>query len=89
MTFDITNIDKIRLLKLLYQNSKPIGLGIGEYLMLKNHGEEVEKLSNLDCENAIYEFSRRKNEYYRLFDYHNGKPLKIDFIRKLVLHEVF
>ena len=82
MTFDITTIDKKKLLKALYKYSVPIGCGTAEYEWMASKGKNVELLSDDDCENALKEFNIHENEYYRLFDYHNGKPLKIDFCNK-------
>ena len=68
MKFDITNIDKERLLKVLYEFSNSCGLGIVEYEVRK--GEITESLSNSDCEILLCDFNGSINDgIFKIADY--------------------
>jgi hypothetical protein len=80
MKFDITNIDKKRLLKALYSSSRAVGLGIVEFKVKKMQGKPVDSLSDLECDNLFLEFeSSLKGGDFYIADYLNGRPLKIRF----------
>ncbi|MBP1631279.1 MAG: hypothetical protein H6Q15_2172 [Bacteroidetes bacterium] len=82
MQFDITTIDKKLLLQSLYIGSTACGLGVCEYAIRKTRGENVDTLSDEECETALLEFTTSNVGNYRIFDYHKGKPLKINFCKK-------
>lgn len=81
MRFDITNIDKVKLLKALYAYAdSTIGIGGVEFITRKAKGENVSELSDLECAIALSEFNvSTTSGNYRIFDYHNGKPMKVVF----------
>lgn len=82
MKFDITNIDKVKLLQALYKNADPnIGVGLAEYAVKLSEGEDVSNLSAIECKIALLEFKKGGIGGYRIFDYYNGKPLKVVFDR--------
>ena len=83
MEFDITNIDKVKLLKALYDYADPyIGVGGAEFITRKARGENVSELSDLECAIALSEFNESTDSGgFRIFDYHNGKPMKVVFGR--------
>ena len=84
MKFDITNIDKVKLLQTLYAYADPtVGIGGAEYITRKANGENVEVLTKDDCNIAMHDFcsNPKKSGCYQIFDYYNGKPLKIVFDR--------
>ena len=83
MEFDITNIDKAKLLKALYDYADPtFGVGYAEYITRKDRGENVSELSDLECAIALSDFNESTvSGSFRIFDYHNGKPMKVIFYR--------
>lgn len=83
MEFDITNIDKRLLVQTLFAHSAPIGLGEAEYKVRKDRGENVDGLTDEECNFMLYEFnnSHSLSESYKIADYHNGKPMKLNFYR--------
>ena len=84
MEFDITNIDKVKLLKALYAYADPSigGVASAEFFTREARGENVSELSDLDCAIALSEFNESSiRESFRIFDYHNGKPMKVVFYR--------
>lgn len=83
MEFDITNTDKVKLLKALYDYADPtIGVGGAEFITRKVRGENVSKLSDLECAIALSDFKESTDSgCFRIFDYHNGKPMKVVFYR--------
>ena len=67
MKFDITKIDKKKLLRALYEYSYPIE-------------QELDTLSDLECEYGLVEFKEMKgNGSARIFDCHNGRAMKLVF----------
>lgn len=83
MEFDITNTDKVKLLKALYDYADPyIGVGGAEFITREARGENVSELSDLECAIALSEFNESTGSGgFRIFDYHNGKPMKVIFYR--------
>ncbi len=83
MKFDITNIDKVKLLQALYDYANPAECGKSEYLSRKSNGENPSELTNYDCNLALKNFNEDKYTpgLFHIFDYYNGKPLKVDFCR--------
>lgn len=83
MKFDITNIDKVKLLKALYGYTDPtVGVGGAEFITRKARGENVSELSDLECAIALSEFNESTaSDSFKIFDYHNGKPMKVVFYR--------
>lgn len=84
MEFDITDIDKKLLIRTLLAHSSPIGLGRAEYKFRKSIGEVVDGISDLECEYLLSEFnnSTERSAGFGILDYHNGKPMKLNFYRK-------
>jgi hypothetical protein len=82
MKFDITSIDKTKLLKTVYATSMITGgVGTAEYLVREARGENVDILTDEECESILYEFNASQSfgESYRILDYHNGKPIQLVF----------
>lgn len=79
MIFDITEINKVKLLMALYENAKQTdGAAQAEVLINKDC-----HLSETDCINALNEFnSSSEIRCYRIFDYFKGKAMKTVFERK-------
>lgn len=65
--FDFTGYDQINVLRLIYENSKPLGLGIFQY--------DPDPLS---YEEAVKIYDEHK-PYDLFFDYLKGRCLKVDF----------
>jgi len=84
MKFDITNIDKKKLLKTLFSHSFPTNHGVGkvEYLVRKDRGENVDSLTDEECEDILFNFNTYSDilpQSFRILDYYKGKPIKIVF----------
>jgi hypothetical protein len=79
MIFDITEINKVKLLMALYENAKQTdGAAHAEVLINKDC-----HLSETDCINALNEFNDSSEiRCYRIFDYFKGKAMKTVFERK-------
>lgn len=82
MRFDITNIDKNLLLRALFAYSSPIGYGKEEYKARKSWNENVEGLTDLECDQILSEFNLNESGVFYILDYHKGKPMKLNFYRK-------
>ena len=77
MTFNITKLDKVILLQALYIHADPKGHGILQYNQKDAIGKNVIGLSDEECKNIL---SKAKSDFSGyLVDYHNGKPIKLDF----------
>ena len=77
MVFDITNLDKLLLLRTLYEHASPKGLGMVEYSVRSDRGENVIGLTDEECEMILSMDDPEAAEM--LVDYHKGKPIKLDF----------
>jgi hypothetical protein len=81
MEFDITNTDKAVLIKALFAFSAPLRMGAVEYLVRKNRGENVDDLTDKECDEILWKF-KNTNESLQILDYYKGKPMKLFFIQK-------
>lgn len=81
MKFDITTLNKVTLLQCLYAFSEPIALGQIEYQVKKEAGENVEGLTEEECESYLSDFYKLYNtkKNHEILDYCNGKPQKVIF----------
>ncbi len=81
MIFDITDIDKVNLIKCLYIYSEPIGLGNAEYEGRRRRDENVIGLTDDECKEYLNEFYNDFTTYkiYSIVDYCKGKPIKLGF----------
>ncbi len=77
MVFNITKLDKVLLIKTLYNHSSPKGLGQAEHSVRSARGENVIGLTDKECESILSLDNR--NGTVGLMDYHNGKPIKLNF----------
>lgn len=82
MTFDVTNLNLKTLIKAVFAYAEPAGLGIAEYATRKSWNENVDGLTDSECEEILAEFYETKDKYIRVLDYYKGKPMKLDFIKK-------
>ena len=82
MEFDITHLDKKTVIQALFSHSSPLNLGKAEYKVRKQRGENVDGLSDEECEQILFDFNNIDNGNLRLLDYHKGKPMKLDFQKK-------
>ncbi len=80
MVFNVTKLDKIRLLQTLYIHADPKGYGKNEYAFNDVIGKNVLGLTNEECRELLKADSPDLSSY--LVDYHNGKPIKLDFEHK-------
>lgn len=79
MVFDITQLDKTLLIQTLFAHSSPINYGCLEYNYRKKLGDNVDGLSEKECEDILYVYNHTEAEYYYILDYHKGKPMKLNF----------
>ena len=77
MVFDVTELDKIRLIQTLYIHAHPKGYGKVEYSFNDVIGKNVLGLTDEECRDMLSMYSPALNGY--LVDYYNGKPIKLDF----------
>lgn len=82
MEFDITHLDKKLLIQTLFAHSAPIGLGEAQYKVLKLRGDNVDGLTDEECELMLLEFNHSEGGYAHVADYCKGKPMKLDFYKK-------
>lgn len=82
MTFDITNINLKTLLKAVFAYSEPVGLGMAEYKTRKSWKENVDGLTDNECEMILFELNSNESKFIRLLDYYKGKPMKFDIVKK-------
>lgn len=76
MEFNITHLDKVLLLQTLYVHADPKGYGEKQYRDLLKQGKIVEGLPEEECRKIL---SQKYPASGYLVDYHNGKPLKLDW----------
>lgn len=83
MELDITNIDKRLLVQTLFAHSAPLNLGEAEYTFRKKSGENVDGLTDEECDNMLKDFnnSYSYSKSFHIADYHKGKPIKLNFYR--------
>ena len=81
MVFNVTRLDKIRLLQTLYIHADPKGYGNMEYAFNDLIGKNVIGLTDEECKNILHLDSPDLNGF--IVDYHNGKPMKVDFEHQL------
>ncbi|MDR0969995.1 MAG: hypothetical protein LBM67_05610 [Lentimicrobiaceae bacterium] len=81
MEFDITQLDKKILVQALFAHSAPLNLGQAEYDYKKKLGDNVDGLSDEECEMILYEFKHFNTGGLRILDYHKGKPIKLVFYK--------
>lgn len=82
MQFDITDINHVLLLQTLFAHSAPLLLGKAEYNILKIRGDNVDGLSDEECQEILSPFYVDTEPCTSILDYHKGKPMKIVFERK-------
>lgn len=82
MEFDITHLDKKLVIQTLFAHAAPLSLGKLEYNFRKLNGDNVEGLTDDECEHILYEFEKLDAGNLRLLDYHKGKPMKLNFQKK-------
>jgi len=82
MRLDITNIDRKMLLKGLLAYASPVGLGIADYNYRKSIRDNVDGLTDDECEELLYEFETKDEGYTRVVDYYKGQPIKLDLLKK-------
>lgn len=82
MQFDITNLDKKLLIQTLFAHAAPLALGNVEYSILKSDGDNVDGLTEEECEEILFEFNKLDTGHIKLLDYHKGKPMKLNFEKK-------
>lgn len=82
MEFDITEIDKKLLIRALFAYSAPVGIGVAEYAIRKARKENVDGLSDEDCNEILFDFNQIEKGNMRVLDYLKGKPMKLDLIKK-------
>lgn len=80
MVFNVTKLDKIRLIQSLYLHADPKGFGKNEFAFKDVIGENVLGLTDEECRDILKMDSPDLSGY--LLDYHNGKPIKLDFEHK-------
>lgn len=77
MVFNVSKLDKIRLLQTLYIHADPKGYGNMEYAFNDVIGKNVVGLTDEECASLLKMDTPELNGY--LVDYHNGKPIKLYF----------
>jgi len=81
MEFDITQLDKKLLVQTLFAHSAPLRLGQAEYDFRKKLGDNVDGLTDEECNEILLEFNRFDTGGLRILDYHKGKPMKLVFYK--------
>jgi len=81
MEFDITNLDKKLLIQTLFAHAAPLSLGKEEYKKGKQRGENVDGLTDEECEMMLNEFNHLVVGGIKILDYHKGKPIKLVFYK--------
>jgi hypothetical protein len=81
MEFDITQLDKKLLVQTLFAHSAPLRLGQVEYDIRKKLGDNVDGLSDEECDEILLEFNHFDEGGLRILDYHKGKPMKLVFFK--------
>ena len=80
MVFNVTRLDKIHLMQTLYIHADPKGYGKVEFAFNDVIGKNVLGLTDEECREFLSMDTPDLNGY--LVDYHNGKPIKLDFEHK-------
>jgi len=83
MEFDITHLDKKLVIQTLFAHSSPLSLGEAEYDFRKHKGDNVDGLTDGECELILLQFYDLDSGNIRLLDYHKGKPMKLNLEKKL------
>lgn len=81
MIYDVTNIDKVKLIQSLYLFAKAKGFGIIENKAKEYLGKDVNSISRKECEELI-ENAKETFHSIEIVDYYDGVPLKIDLEKK-------
>lgn len=84
MEFDITRLDKKVLVQALFAHSAPLRLGQAEYGFRKKLGDNVDGLSDEECDEILFEFYSFDTGGLRILDYHKGKPMKLVFFKNKI-----
>ncbi len=83
MRFDITDLDKKRLVQAFLNFSTPTGMGAIEYVVRAINKDNPNTIPDWELENALAEFNQNdRTGSFRIFDYYKGHPLKLIFYRK-------
>lgn len=82
MLIDVTLLDKIILIQSLFTFASPAGLGRAEYQFRKVKGDNVDGLTDLECEEILLQVQDENYTNIRIIDYLKGKPIKLNFNRK-------
>lgn len=80
MDFVINNINKIQLIQAIYIHAAPKGYGELEHKLRNQIGENVEGLTDEECQEILEADYENRNGY--LIDYLKGKPIKLDFYER-------
>jgi hypothetical protein len=82
MEFDITHIDRKILVRALLVYAEPVGYGAFEYENRKAKKQNIDGLTDKECEDILFDYENMEIGHKRVLDYYRGKPLKIDFYKK-------
>lgn len=82
MQFDITQLDKKLVVQTLFAHAAPLGYGKMEYTSRKNKGDNVDGLTDQECDLILSDFETKPSGVIKLLDYHKGKPMKLFFEKK-------
>ena len=82
MEFDITNLDKHLVIQTLFAHADALAIGQYEYDFRKRMGDNVDGLTDDECEIILAEFNDLDKGHVKLLDYHKGKPMKLYFEKK-------
>lgn len=82
MVIDITHLDKTLLIQALFAFANPAGLGKAEFLFRKIKGDNVDGLTEAECELILSQVENIEYTHVQLIDYLKGKPIKLNFYRK-------
>jgi len=82
MEFDITHLDKKVLVQTLFMHSEPLGYGRNEYNFRKQLNDNVDGLTDDECEIILDEYNAVDIGTVAVLDYHKGKPMKLYFLKQ-------
>ncbi len=82
MQFDITHLDKKLVIQTLFSHAKALGYGKAEYKFRKQEGDNVDGLTDEECDEILTEFNNLSVGHLKLLDYHKGKPIKLTIQKK-------
>lgn len=82
MEYDITHLDKKKVIQALFAHAAPLNLGTVEYKIRKKMNDNVDGLSDEECEIILMKFYQMDKGSIQLLDYHKGKPMKLNFHKK-------